>query len=330
MQRDYPYMYARISAKRAKLLDEDDYENFLKLGPNEIARKLEEGEYKEDINDLGAEHDGVELVELALMRNVSRIMSDLIDIAPEELEGLITVFLRRYDILSLKRLIRWKKGGQENNIHSFLLPVGSYSFEELEDLAEKDLEEICKAAAFKDSEVDYQSYIDPKDDIRKIEKNLDNAYYDELEKMAEKVESVWFKRFVKQEIEYENLKIALRLKKSGADEDQIREWLVSGDGTKLVEEVITASRFDEAIDAVQESEELELEQETLEEVEHSLERARLDRALTTLHTEPLGITSIFGYIVAKLIEVRNLRILIRAKETEIQNLETIRKNLVIA
>jgi vacuolar-type H+-ATPase subunit C/Vma6 len=56
---------------------------------------------------------------------------------------------------------------------------------------------------------------------------------------------------------------------------------------------------------------------------------RLERALRTLHREPLGLSSVIGYIVAKEIEIENLRIIARAKETGIQNNDTVRDNLVI-
>lgn len=325
-------MYARVSAKKNKLLDRSDYENLWKMQPNGIARKLEEGDYKREINELGSEHEGVELVELALMKNLSRTMAHLAEISPESLKPVINAYLRRYDILSFKRLLRWKKGGGENNIDSFLLPVGEYSFEEFKELSEKDFEEICGAIKFPEADVDYCGAIDSSMDIREIERELDKQYYKELKQVSDTIGSKWFDRFVNQELEYENLKIALRLKKYGLEQDEIGEWLVTGEHTDTLEKIIEAEDIEEAIEVVRESgkaEDINGDQ-TLEEIEHSLEIARLNRALRNLHIEPLGATSILGYIIAKITEVKNLRMLIRAKETGIQNIETIKRNLVIA
>lgn len=332
LERDYPYMYARVSAKKAKLLERNDYENLWKMQPNAIARKLEEGDYKKDINQLGSDHDGVELVELALMRNLSRTMSHLTEISPESLKPVLNAYLRRYDIMSFKRLLRWKKGGEKNNIHDFLLPVGRYSMEDFKELSEKSFEEICEEIKFPDSEIDYQSVIDPEADIREIERELDRQYYRELQQVSDTVGSQWFDRFVNQELEYENLKVALRLKKYGVDQEQIREWLVTDEVTSTLEQVIEAESLEEAIKVVKDSGKIEEVNgdNSLEEIEHSLEVARLNRALRNLHIEPLGATSILGYIIAKITEVKNLRMLIRAKETGIQNMETIKRNLVIA
>lgn len=332
LERDYPYMYARVSAKKKKLLDRNDYENLWKMQPNGIARKLEEGDYKEDIDELGSEHDGVELVELALMRNLSRTMSHLAEISPESLQPVISAYLRRYDILSFKRLLRWKKGGEQNNIHSFLIPVGDYSFEDFEELADKSFEEICEAISFPNTDIDYQGSIDPEADIREIERELDKQYYRELKQISDSIGSVWFDRFVEQELEYENLKVALRLKKYDLASEEIREWLVTDEMTDTLEQIIGSEDLEEAVEALRESGKAGdiSEEQSLEQIEHSLEVERLDRALRNLHLEPLGATSILGYIIAKITEVKNLRMLIRAKETGIQNIETIKRNLVIA
>lgn len=326
--KDYPYMSARVSAKRAKLLDRRDYDNLLKMEPNEIARNLEEGEYKEDIDALGSRYDGVRLVELALSRNLARTLSEIVDLSPEDLQNVINIYLRRYDIISFKRLLRWKQGNSQNGIQDFLTPVTSFDYAELKELSEKPFEEIVTSIRF-DSEVDYQSYLDGAEELSAVERALDQAYFDELEILANNVRSTHFKEFIKDEMEYENLRTALRLKKHGIEKQEIRDRLLKNGGSSLVDSVIEAASYEDAFNRVVE-ERLDEEVENLEELEHALEVDRLQNALKMLHTEPLGLTTIIGYLIAKIIEVKNLRMLIRAKETGIHNMDTIRKNLVIA
>jgi V/A-type H+-transporting ATPase subunit C len=331
IQRDYPYMYARASAKKAKLLDEQDYEQLLKMQPNEIARKLGEGEYKQDIDELGSDHDGVELVELALMRNVSRMMGDLIDISPESLDPIIRAYLRRFDILSLKRLLGWKKGESDEKLQDALFPVGNYSVEELRELSEKSFGEILASIEFENSDVDYSAYIKDGSDIKKIERDLERAYYTDIKQLADSLNNKWFSEFIEKEIEYEDLKIALRLEKYGLERGEIEEWLIGEKPVGCVERVLQSKDLEEAIEEVEDCEDIRFENgKNIEEVEHTLEIERLNSAIRALHSEPLGLTSIFGYSVAKMVEVKNLRMLIRAKETGIQNLDTIRNNLVVS
>jgi V/A-type H+-transporting ATPase subunit C len=322
-------MYARVSAKRAKLLDRNDYDELLKMQPNQIAKRLEEGEYRDEIDQLGTRYEGVELVELALNQNLSNTMQHLTSIAPKTLQRVMTTYLRRYDIMTLKRLLRWKKGNEKNSIRDLLVPVSGYSIEELEELGEKTFEEIVGSIQF-DSDVDYQEHLEGAETLPEIEQALDKAYYRELRHLAKQVRSTPFSQFIQDELEHENLRTALRLKKYDFDRSEIENNMVNGPATGLVNDVIDANSLEEAIKAVNDSGRVENRQERLEDLEHELENQRLRSATRMLHTKPLSETSILGYLIAKVIEVRNLRMLIRAKETQIQNPETIRKNLVIA
>ncbi|MFB6182474.1 MAG: V-type ATPase subunit, partial [Candidatus Nanohaloarchaea archaeon] len=160
--------------------------------------------------------------------------------------------------------------------------------------------------------------------------SLDQAYFHELEKLAEKINNKDFEEFIRNEIEYENLRTALRLKKYGISEEQIRERLLETQKTDLTNQIIETQNYEEAIDLLYQTGKIsEGIEENLENIEHELERQRLQKALKMQYKDPLGLTPIIGYIVAKISEVKNLRMLIRAKETGIHNLETIRKQMVM-
>ncbi|MFB6204716.1 MAG: V-type ATPase subunit [Candidatus Nanohaloarchaea archaeon] len=330
LDQDYPYMSARVSAKKAKLLDRNDYDNFLKMQPNEIAKNLEEGVYKEDIDALGSRYDGVRLVELALSRNLSRELSHIVELSSEQLEEVAKTYLRRYDIISLKRLLRWKKGGERGNIEDLMTPVTTYSFADLKNLSEKSFEEIVQQISF-DSTVNYQRYLENRETLQDIEHGLDQAYYDELEELADRVSSSHLEDFITREIENQNLRLALRLKRYGVDETRIRDRMLENRKKGLAGEVIDAPDFEKAVELVLESDRVEEPAgDSLEDIEHAMEAKRLQDSFKMMHTEPLGITTVLGYVIAKIIEVKNLRVLIRAKETGIHNPDTIRNNLILA
>ena len=330
LTKDYPYMYARVSAKKAKLLDESDYENFMKMEANEIARNLQEGEYKEDIDAIGSNYNGVRLVELGLTRNLVRSLSELVEMAPEDLTEILEAYLRRYDILSIKRLLKWKLSGKEDiDIQAILTPVSSFTYKELKDLSEKNFEEIVESLDFQ-AQIEYSEYLEGKETVSEIETALDQAYFDELSLLENRVSSKEFARFLKREMEHQNLTVALRLKNQGTEKEDIRARMIENGGSKIVDRVIEAEGLDQAVDVLAEEGMIGSTDEDLEEIEKELEVNRLQRALRMLHTEPLGLTSIIGYIIAKITEVENLRMLIRAKETGIHNIETIRRNLILA
>jgi V/A-type H+-transporting ATPase subunit C len=326
IQRDYPYMYARASAKRAKLYDASDYENLLKMGPNEISRKMEEGAYKEDINQLGSRYDGVQLAELALNRNLAREMSALAEMADGKLQQVIEAYLRKYEVLTYKRILRAKKAGKED-IDDLLTPVGGLDYEKIQELKEESFDEVKNEIEFGESEISYQEYIEDAESLAEIETSLDQAYYDDIKLVAEKSGSSALKSFVKEELEYENIKIALRMKRYDLPESEVRKRLLIDSNGRIIEEILSRD-FEEALNHVISELGLDVEPQ-IESVEHAIEVHRLENALRELHTQPLGLSSILGYVVAKITEVKNLRMLLRAKETGIQNQETIRKQLVL-
>lgn len=327
LNKDYPYMYARVSAKRAKLFDQSDYQNLIKMGPNEITRKLEEGEYKKEINQLGSTYNGVQLAELALAQNMAREMGELVEMADGRLQKVIKTYLRKYDVLTLKRILRAKKMGEED-FEDYLTPISALSQEEIQEMNDKTFEEIKDSISFEGSYVDYQERLEGTETLAEIETVLDQAYYDDIMRLAEKARNQQLKDFIKEEVEYENLKMALRLKKYDLENEQIREKLLKVENGRKVEEVLNRD-FEDALDYVIAELGLNVENE-IESVEHAIEVHRLNNAIRMLHTQPLGLSSILGYIVAKITEVKNLRMLLRAKETGIQNQETIQRQLVLA
>ena len=327
-QKDYPYVTTRVRVRGTKLLDRNDYDNLLKMGPNEISRKLEEGQYEEEINELGSQLEGVPLVESALELNAATTLKELVELCPEGLAEVLQVYIRRYELQSIKRILRWKKTGEKESIRPDLVPGITYDLEDLERLSEKSYDEILQDIEF-DGLVDYQSYLEGKEDIKDVEKSLDQAYFDELQKLSDKVGSRDFSEFIKAELEYENLRIILRLKKYGVEREEIEQKIFKDGFSDLVEKSLDAENLDELKEVLEDSKWNVDVTKDVEEIEHGLDVERLRNARKNLRGSPLGVVPIVAYVVAKMTEVKNLRTLIQAKATGIQSDEEIRENLVI-
>ena len=321
--KDYPYMYARVSAKKKKLFTEREYDNLLKMDVNEISRKMEEGSYKEEINELGTNYDGAALIERALNLNLANTYEKLMAVSSEDARPLIRTYLRRFDIINIKRIIRWKKTDQKREIEHILYPVGTLGLS-FEEIREDSVEELIEKLDFSDTNINYSSEIEKCDSLKEIEDCLDRLYSEELRELANKSGSREFKKFVKEEQFNQDLQLALRMKKYEIEPEEIRSKLFNHE--KELEEVLE-SDYDQALKLAEKM--TGLQAENLEEFESKMKHDRLERALRTLHREPLGLSSVIGYIVAKEIEIENLRIIARAKETGIQNNDTVRDNLVI-
>src|SRR2546425_361844 len=130
---NYPYVTARVRAKKAALLSPDVYERMLQMEIPQIARVLSEGAYKTEILALATKASGVDLIELATSRNLAAVYTQIIGpsevskwnewedlvtklyyenllaVVPERTEGtrLMREFIRReIDIVNVKTLLR--------------------------------------------------------------------------------------------------------------------------------------------------------------------------------------------------------------------------------
>lgn len=327
-QKDYAYMSARVSAKAAKLLDERDYENLLKMGPNEIARNLEEGEYKEEINKMGDELEVSELLEYAVRNNMAATLKEITELSPEDLKKVIETYTRKYDLQNIKRLLRWKENPDNKNLEDLIVPSLNYGYEEIKELSEKDKQEIISEIKF-ESGSNYSEELEDLDEISDIEGKIDEIYYRDLKKSARKTGNQKYIDFVEYEIENECIRTILRLKKYNIEKEEIESRLPTKDRTKLVKSILQATTLEKGIKKLREENKVEREFEHLEDVEHELERNHYEKALKLIKRDRLGITTIIGYIIAREVQRKNLRIIIQGKTTDSISNDEIKEKLVL-
>lgn len=142
----YPYTYVRTVVMRTLLFKRDDYNKMLKMSFSEIAKFLQESRYKEEIDKLGMEYAGADLLELALNRNLSDSFKKLLRISSEELAVLIKEYLKRKDIEDIKTILRGKfLNADERSITASITAAGTLSYDFLMSLLKKgSIEEILR------------------------------------------------------------------------------------------------------------------------------------------------------------------------------------------
>src|SRR3989338_7689822 len=85
----YPYTYVQANVMRTKLLTKHDYDKLLKMSYTEIAKFLQDTEYKAEIDKFAMKLSGVELLEMALAKNLVRSFYKLRKISSPELQEMI-------------------------------------------------------------------------------------------------------------------------------------------------------------------------------------------------------------------------------------------------
>jgi len=344
----YPYAYARVCAMKSKLVRRDDYTKLLKMGVNEVMKFLQETEYKKEIDELSMAISGVNLVELALNKNLIKTMQKLKRISPDELRLLIEAYLKRMDSHNIKTILRGKltKAGNEY-VETLLVPVGKIKKEELLNLMKKEsIEEMVKSLRIGIDTADLNDALRSfreKNSLFEIENLLDRHYYNDVLDFVEGIpeEGKLFADFLRYEIDILNIKTMLRLKNEKISGKDIQKHILySG---KFLDKaalnlLVHTEDLNEFISRIKRmgykkafgDERKEKEsREDIAETETMLYRYLLGKAILLLHQNPLSVDIILGYMFAKEIEVRNLKVLLKGKQLGVEE-DFMAKQLVIA
>ena len=328
----YPYTYVRTVVMRSLLFRREDYQKMLKMGFSEIAKFLQESNYRKEINELATNYSGPDLLELALNKSLAESFKKLIRISPDELGLLIREYAKRKDIEDLKTIIRgiFTNAG-EKAIAASVTGAGTLSRDFLASLLkEKSVEGILKANKLVDFSLFREGLkeLGEKRSLAGIENAFDRHYYTQLARFSEMLpeEGELFRRFIQKEVEILNLLAVLRLKKAKFGIGSIRNFIIpSGNGIKdaMMMELASTEDLDNISGLLQKTEYKSIVSKGIEEfrkagslimLEIGLYKHLLKKSMLFTHQHPLSVDVILGYMFAKDIEVRNLKIIVKGKQ----------------
>jgi len=344
---NYEYVTARVRSRRAALFDDDDYRKLVRMGPGEIARFMEETEYETEMNALGSRYSGVDLVEYALNRNLAKHFEDLLRWSEGRLYDYIARYLRKFDVWNVKTVIRGiYADAPASDIEDDLIRAGELSEELLDQLVNagsiEEVVDLLEATIFGDDLAEaYQDY-EASGVLVPLENAVDRAFYEVLlaglpdQQEADSATGLYVS-FLTAEIDFRNLRNALRLARSGADIEP-GEYFIAG-GRLFDESTIRqlAGNTDQLVQRVRESpygDDLEAALDTLEEAnsliefEHALEAALLEYSDQLSNRYPLSVCPVLSYVLAKEREVDNIRAIARGREAGLDS-EEIEQELVV-
>ncbi|WP_440988546.1 V-type ATP synthase subunit C [Haloarchaeobius baliensis] len=340
------YVNARVRARRAKLYDDEDYRKLVRMGTGEIARYMEESEYETEMNALGSRYSGVDLIEYALNRNLAKHFEDILDWSGGRIYDQLAAYLRKFDAWNLKTVLRGVYAGSEREeIEADFIRAGEFDDEFLGRLLEaQDIEgivELCSGTIFGPGLEDGLEVYQESEVLVPLENAVDRAFYEQLLSEVGTVTDVdspaaLYLEFLQAEIDFRNVRNALRLSRSGADIDPTEYFIEGGrlfDADELTQLV---TNTDELVARIRDStygddlstalNELE-EAESLIGFENALDAALQEYADHFSNSFPISITPVLAYIIAKEREIDNIRAIARGKEAGL-NEEEIEAELV--
>ena len=323
----YPYINTRVRTMKAGLIPKSDYMKLSKMSLPNMARYLQEGCYKKEINEFAQKYDGLDLIENAIEANLAATFSKLIRISSNEVSMLIEVYLGRWDLRNIKALMRAKHSKIPlEDTKRALIPCGNISGSLVEELFKtntvEDLLELAKK----------KNYIIGADEAIKAynakglcnaENVLDKAYYSDLLSHAENMpkQGKIIRAFIETEIDIRNLKLIFRLKREGfKKEDILKHILYPGAhlgktelsmlaATPSVDELCIAIKKTHYGRILEESIKKYKDAGSMSPIQTALDKCWLAKADRMLHQHPLSINPILGFMLSKEIEYKNIRLI---------------------
>ncbi|MBI2550055.1 V-type ATPase subunit [Candidatus Woesearchaeota archaeon] len=326
----YPYTYARVSVMRSFLLRKDEYHKLMKMNVNEIIGYLQNSQYRKEIDELAGRYRGVELMELALNRNLANTWAKLKKISPASLRVLISTYLLRGDIWNVKTLVRAKYTKlSPEQLPAMLLPSGFLNEKKLSELMKKDsIEEVLKSIGFIDQSYFSQALERFKEtkSVAEIENALDRFYYSVMEEFSRRLpdEGRLFREFLELETEVAAIMNVLRLKRANTPSKDIENFIVTPVRIRaLVKKMVSSQSAADAAKLLESSRLRAFVEAGVKEfistgslvaLELDLLVQLLKRSALLIHQHPLSVDVILGYMFAKEIEVRNPKLVMKAKQ----------------
>lgn len=335
---NYAYACTRVKAKKAFLLSKDTYSRLLVMDVHEIGRFLGETQYREEMTRYASRYSGANLVEVAVTRNLATTYSAILGFCTGHLREMVGDYLRRWDMFNVKTVLRGKiTKVRDEEIVDTLVPAGAFSEEYLKSLvAMESVQEIMEALSKEPMLAltpELQHEVVEAGRLALLEDHLDKVMYYDLLHAVEGTNNPerLLRDFVRREIDVTNLKVLLKLKAERISEDKIQRYLIPG-GMEFGIEKLRAMAASEGIVSVLE----ELEKCSMyEDIKQGIERYRndqrlsgltlsLDRALIATsekfaHFYPLSVLPIVNYLIRKKVEVDNIRIIARGKQSGLSN-----------
>jgi V/A-type H+-transporting ATPase subunit C len=331
------YVSARVRSRRASLFSEEDYRKLVRMGPSEIARYMEESEYETEMNALGSRYSGVDLVEYALNRNLAKHFEDLLRWSDGPLYDNIARYLRKFDAWNVKTVLRglYADSAREE-IESDLIRAGEFDEAFLNQLLDagsvETVVEQLEGTLFGDAVAEAYPDYEETGLLVPVENAVDRAFYENLlsDLDAESEATELYVEFLEAEIDFRNVRNALRLARSGADIDPSEYYIAGGRLFDAAELSQLVTNTDELIARIREStygDDLSVALDDLEDAEsllgfeRALETALLEYGDTLSNVFPLSICPVLAYVLAKEREVDNIRAIARGREVGLDETE---------
>lgn len=279
----------------------------------EVFRALNETEYSNVASGISRGED----YENILSNELIRIYDQMRDISNHPV--IVDLMAIKYDYHNLK--VMYKEKVLQKDLSDLYIPIGTMEFDKVKSsFSEGNLKNVDEdfREAIEAVQKDFEETSDP----QRIDLIFDKYYFRSLKKMADETDVELFIEYVKDMIDFTNIKTAIRLKKQQKDLSFFEDIIIPGGN--IDKDTIAYTLNDTTETMVQKFKNSRISKWLLKGLEAYKETGRLseleknmDNYLMELNKPSKYITfgpePIFSYLVAKEAEIKTLRIIMVSK-----------------
>ena len=304
------------SSTRLRVMEKEllKSENFIRASETDTLedalRSLSDTVYNKYINKISSPTE----YEYILKEELTRFYDELFDISPSKIPlRLITL---KYFYHNLKVLIKEDIG--KKDLKDLYMNIGDFDLKEYRDALVKGNKRNKNIELIQRVEEIYEEKKDP----QLIDIYLDNAYFTELLELAEESQVDLFIKYAKDLIDFTNIRTLLRAKKQEKDVEFLRQIIIEGGNVRketyldlLNREVSSdtdAFKKLEIYKYIKEALDSFKERGNLSDFEREMDNYFID-LIKDVKYITYGPEVIFANVLAKEIEIKNLRIILVSK-----------------
>jgi len=316
---NYAYVATRARSRRSRLLPSEAYNQLLNLELSEIARYIQDLEYRREIDRYGSKLSGADLIETALVDNLAENIGDFLNFSTGQLREILTIYAEKYRVENLKNILRGiNQNMSPEDIERLVCPLNNSDKELYGRLYDsKSIEETI-------TRLEGTSYYSTlrkasegrsTDSLQPLEDALDLTYYNDLVDNLPSggPEAEVYHNFIQLELDIANLKTVLRMRHRGIKGH--KELLINGGTLKAdLSNMLEGSKFQDYILPYIKGDEPDLNS-----CVHALDEFIATRSKRFSYLYPLSILPVLDYLLKKEREVRNLRAIVRGKQIGLSN-----------
>jgi len=326
---NYAYVATRARSRRSRLLPAEAYNQLLNLEHAEIARYIQDLEYRREIDRYGSTLSGADLIETALVDNLAKDVGDFLSFSKGTLRDILHVYAEKYRVDNLKNIIRGiNQNMDKENLERLVCPIND---------SDKDLYSKLYDSKTVDDVVSYlegTNYYNPlkkalearnSDSLQPLEDALDLIYYKNLvsNQPSGGADVEVYRNFIHLKVDIANIKTLLRMRHRGIgahNELLINGGTVSVDmlsSTQTLEDLLTSLEGTKYYDLLEPH--LKSDSVDLNSCVHSLDEYMANKTKRFSYLYPLSVLPVLDYLLKKEREVYNLRAIVRGKQAGLAN-----------